>query len=59
MTADFPDDVGVAIVCYNNRDSLAATLASLDAAGCPHARVLDRRRRQHRRHRRLAAHGVS
>jgi GT2 family glycosyltransferase len=40
MTADFPGDVGVAIVCYNNRDSLAATLASLDAAGCPHSRVL-------------------
>ena len=36
----FPSDVGVAIVCYNNRDTLGATLASLDAAGCPRARVL-------------------
>ena len=40
MTAAFPEDVGVAIVCYNNRDALGATLASLDAAGCPRARVL-------------------
>ena len=40
MTAAFPEDVGVAIVCYNNRDVLGATLASLDAAGCPPARVL-------------------
>jgi GT2 family glycosyltransferase len=31
----FPADVGVAIVCHNNRDSLVFTLASLDAAGCP------------------------
>jgi GT2 family glycosyltransferase len=40
MTAAFPDDVGVAIVCYNNRDALGATLASLDAAGCPRSRLL-------------------
>ena len=40
MTSGFPHDVGVAIVCYNNRAQLAATLASLDAAGCPHARIL-------------------
>jgi GT2 family glycosyltransferase len=40
MTAAFPDDVGVAIVCYNNRDALGATLASLEAAGCPHSRLL-------------------
>jgi hypothetical protein len=33
--APFPTDVGVAIVCHNNRDKLTATLASLDAAGCP------------------------
>jgi GT2 family glycosyltransferase len=40
MTAAFPDDVGVAIVCYNNRDAIGATLASLDAGGCPHSRLL-------------------
>jgi GT2 family glycosyltransferase len=40
MTAAFPEDVGVAIVCHNNRGTLAATLASLDAAGCPRSRVL-------------------
>ena len=40
MTAPFPDDVGVAIVCHNNLDQLAATLASVDAAGCPHHRLL-------------------
>jgi GT2 family glycosyltransferase len=40
MTAAFPDDVGVAIVCHNNRETLAATLASLGAAGCPNGRVL-------------------
>ena len=40
MTALFPADVGVAIVCHNNRDTLGATLASLDAAGCPRARLL-------------------
>jgi GT2 family glycosyltransferase len=40
MTVVFPEDVGVAIVCHNNRDTLAATLASLDAAGCPRSRLL-------------------
>jgi GT2 family glycosyltransferase len=40
MTAVFPEDVGVAIVCHNNRETLAATLASLVLAGCPPARVL-------------------
>jgi GT2 family glycosyltransferase len=41
--APFPSDVGVAIVCHNNRDKLASTLASLDAAGCPRSaiRVVD------------------
>jgi hypothetical protein len=33
--ASFPSDVGVAIVCHDNRDKLVSTLASLDAAGCP------------------------
>lgn len=39
----FPADVGVAIVCHDNRDKLAATLASLDSAGCPRSaiRLLD------------------
>jgi len=32
---DFPADVGVAIVCHNNRDTIGFALASLDAAGCP------------------------
>lgn len=36
----FPADVGVAIVGHNNRDKLARTLASLDAAGCPRAAIL-------------------
>jgi GT2 family glycosyltransferase len=40
MSVGFPEDVGVAIVCHNNRDILTATLASLDAAGCDHARLL-------------------
>lgn len=40
MTSGFSEDVGVAIVCHNNREQLGATLASLDAAGCPHHRVL-------------------
>jgi GT2 family glycosyltransferase len=40
MTSRFPEDVGVAIVCYNNRETLGATLASLDAAGCPRDRLL-------------------
>ena len=36
----FPPDVGVAIVSHNNLDKLPATLASLDAAGCPHNEIL-------------------
>jgi GT2 family glycosyltransferase len=40
MTPAFPEDVGVAIVCHNNRDKLTATLASVDVAGCPHDRLL-------------------
>jgi len=40
MTPPFPGDVGVAIVCYNNREKLGATLASLEAAGCPRSRLL-------------------
>jgi GT2 family glycosyltransferase len=38
--APFPDDVGVSIVCHNNRDKLAAALASLDASGCPRSAIL-------------------
>lgn len=40
MNAATPDDVGIAIVCHNNREKLIATLASLDAAGCRHAAIL-------------------
>ena len=40
MTVPFTDDVGVAIVCHNNRDKLIATLASIDATGCPRDRLL-------------------
>jgi GT2 family glycosyltransferase len=40
MSTGFPDDVGVAIVCHNNREKLAAALASLDAAGCDRTRLL-------------------
>ena len=40
MSVGFPEDVGVAIVCHNNREKLAATLVSLDAAGCDPARLL-------------------
>lgn len=36
----FPGDVGVSIVCHNNRDKLASTIASLDAACCPRAAIL-------------------
>ena len=36
----FPDDVGVSIVCHDNRDVLAATLASLEAASCPRSAML-------------------
>jgi GT2 family glycosyltransferase len=37
---EFPDDVGVAIVCHNNRDKLPLTIAALDAASCPRRMVL-------------------
>ena len=40
MSAPFPHDVGIAIVCHNNREKLAATLASLQAAGCESSRIL-------------------
>jgi GT2 family glycosyltransferase len=40
MSVGFPEDVGVAIVCHNNREILPATLASLEAAGCDPARLL-------------------
>jgi len=40
VTPVFPEDVGVAIVSHNNRETLPATLASLDAAGCPHGRIV-------------------
>jgi GT2 family glycosyltransferase len=33
--APFPADVGVSIVCHNNRDKLRGTLEALGAAGCP------------------------
>jgi GT2 family glycosyltransferase len=36
----FPGDVGVAIVCHNNREKLMAALASLEAAGCDRTRLL-------------------
>jgi GT2 family glycosyltransferase len=39
MSRAFPDDVGIAIVSHNNREKLAAAIASLDAAGCPHTSV--------------------
>jgi GT2 family glycosyltransferase len=35
----FPPDVGVAIVCHDNRDTLGVALASLRAAGCPCAAI--------------------
>jgi GT2 family glycosyltransferase len=35
----FPADVGVSIVCHNNRGKLGSTLAALEAAGCPHAAI--------------------
>ena len=40
VSEPFPTDVGVAIVCHNNREPLAHALASLDAAGCPCAAIL-------------------
>jgi GT2 family glycosyltransferase len=36
----FPADVGVSIVCHNNRDKMTATLASIEAAGCPRRAIL-------------------
>ncbi len=36
----FPSDVGVAVVSHNNREPLAATLASLEVAGCPRTSIL-------------------
>jgi GT2 family glycosyltransferase len=40
MSTPFPLDVGVAVVCHDNLDKLPATLASIDATGCPHDRLL-------------------
>ncbi len=40
MNPAFPAEVGVAIVCHDNREPLAATLASLDRAGCPRHQLL-------------------
>jgi GT2 family glycosyltransferase len=40
MSVAFPEDVGLAVVCHNNREKLVATLGSLDAAGCDHAKLL-------------------
>jgi GT2 family glycosyltransferase len=36
----FPEDVGVSIVCHDNLDKLPATLASVEASGCPRSSVL-------------------
>ncbi len=38
--APFPADVGVSIVCHNNLEKMKAGMASLDAAGCPHAAII-------------------
>ncbi|HEY7289024.1 MAG TPA: glycosyltransferase [Vicinamibacterales bacterium] len=40
VPAPFPADVGVSVVCHDNRDKLGATMASLDAAGCPRSAIL-------------------
>lgn len=40
MSAGFPDDVGIVLVAHDNLDKLTAALASLDAAGCRHQRIL-------------------
>ena len=40
MTAAFPEDVAVAIVCHNNRATLAATLESVQDAGCEYPGTL-------------------
>jgi GT2 family glycosyltransferase len=36
----FPSDVGVVIVCHNNRDKLERTMGSLEEAGCPQPAIL-------------------
>ncbi|MDE3153502.1 MAG: glycosyltransferase family 2 protein [Acidobacteriota bacterium] len=36
----FPDDVAVAIVAHNSRERLVTALDSLQAAGCPAARIM-------------------
>jgi len=36
----FPSDVGVAIIAHNNRETLGATLESLEGAGCPRSAIL-------------------
>ena len=38
--APFPTDVGVSIVCHNNLEKMKGTMASLDAACCPHAAII-------------------
>src|SRR6266849_5286954 len=40
VLVSFPSDVGVAIVCHNNRDKLQQALASLEVAACPHPAIL-------------------
>jgi GT2 family glycosyltransferase len=40
MSLGFPEDVGIAIVCHNNREKLTATIESLDAAGCARTKLL-------------------
>lgn len=37
---DFPIDVDVVIVAHNAMASLPATLASVEAAGCPHSQII-------------------
>jgi GT2 family glycosyltransferase len=36
----FPNDVGVAIIAHNNRETLGPTLSSLERAGCPPSSIL-------------------
>ncbi len=38
--APFPADVGVAIVCHDNLETLPGTLAAIEAAGCPRRSIL-------------------
>ena len=59
MTAAFPDDVDVAIVCHNNRDDPGRDARVARRRRLPSGPHHRRRRREHRRHRRLAAHGVA